>query len=96
MTCITKYKQKAAYPEFLFIQILPLMLCFIAPKTTVLNQVSLMIINVKIALISHWNDISIIPLGEMCFLEESYKQMHKIQILKKLRAPSIWNHRVCL
>ena len=28
--------------------------------------------------------------GQMCFLEESYKTMQKIQILKILRAPSIW------
>ena len=29
--------------------------------------------------------------GEMCFLEESYKQMQKVQISKFLRAPSLWN-----
>ena len=45
--------------------------------------------SVKIALISYWNDISLIPLGEECFLEESYKNMQKIQIWKMLTAPSI-------
>ena len=32
----------------------------------------------------------------MCFLEDTYKQMQKIQILKFLRVPSIWNLAVCL
>ena len=35
-------------------------------------------------------------IGEMCFLEESYKKMQKIQIFKILRVPSIWNQGVCL
>ena len=34
--------------------------------------------------------------GEMNFLEESYKYVQKIQILKILRAPSVWNQWVCL
>ena len=32
----------------------------------------------------------------MCFLEESYENMQKIQILKMLRAPSIRHQGVCL
>ena len=34
--------------------------------------------------------------GELCFLEESYWNMQKIQILKILRAPSIQHQWVCL
>ena len=45
----------------------------------------------KIPLISHWNNFCLIPWEEMWFLEESYKEMQKNQILKFLRAPSIWN-----
>ena len=37
-----------------------------------------------------------IPLGNLCFLEESYEKMQKIQILKILRVPSIQNQGVCL
>ena len=33
--------------------------------------------------------------GEVCFLEESYKNMQKTQILKKLRAPSSRHQEVC-
>ena len=33
---------------------------------------------------------------EMCFLEKSYKKMHKIQILTILRAPYIQNQGECL
>ena len=29
--------------------------------------------------------------GEVCFLEEIYENMQRIQILKILRAPSIWH-----
>ena len=32
--------------------------------------------------------------GEVCFLEESYENMQKIQILKILRAPSIQHQGV--
>ena len=35
--------------------------------------------------------------GKMCFLKESYKQMHKFQVLTNLRASSkVWNHWVHL
>ena len=34
--------------------------------------------------------------GKMCFLEKSYKQIQKIQILTFLRASSIWNPGACL
>ena len=34
--------------------------------------------------------------GEVCFLEESYKNMQKIHILKILRTPSIRHQGVCL
>ena len=52
-----------------------------APWTTVLNQFSLMRINVEIAFISIWKDFCLIPLGKMCFLEESYKGMQKNQVI---------------
>ena len=32
--------------------------------------------------------------GEMCFLQETYEKMEKIQILKILIVPSIQNQRV--
>ena len=32
----------------------------------------------EIALISYWNDFSLLPLGKLvCFLEESYENMQK-------------------
>ena len=48
--------------------------------STELNKVSYMRLSVKIALISYWNDFSLIPLGnlEVCFWEESYEYMQKI------------------
>ena len=32
---------------------------------------------------------------EVCFLEESYENMQKIQIFKIFRVPSIWHQGVC-
>ena len=70
------------------------------PQTTVLNKVSCTRLSVKIALISYWNDFSLIPLElgnlEVCFLEERDKIMQKIQILKILRVSSIRYQEVCL
>ena len=37
-----------------------------------------MIVYKKIALISHWNDFSLFPFGEMWF-KKNYKQMQKIK-----------------
>ena len=37
-----------------------------------------------------------ISFGEVCYLEESYENMQKIQILKILRPPSIRHQGVCL
>ena len=51
----------------------------------------------KLALISFWNDFCLIPISKMYhFLEESCKKMSKIESLKFLRVPSIWNLGVCL
>ena len=46
----------------------------------------------------HTEMISLQPnsFGIMCFLEESFEKMQKIQLLTILRAPSIWNQGVCL
>ena len=39
---------------------------------------------------------SLIPFGEVCFLEDSYENMQKNQVLKIVRAPSIQHQWVCL
>ena len=47
-----------------------------------------MILDVKIALISHWNDLCLIPFEEICFFKEI--DAKKNQILEILKAPSKW------
>ena len=77
--------------------------CFILlPQTTILNKASCTRLCMKIALISHWtiSHWTILQLfnflGEVCFLQENYENMHKIQILTNLRASFIWHQGVCL
>ena len=60
--------KKSLFPKLQLIQILHFQVmddyvCFILPQTTVLNKVSCPRLSVKIALISYWNDFSLIPLG---------------------------------
>ena len=66
------------------------------PQTTVLNKVSCTRLSVKNCshFILKWFQPN--SFGELCFLEESYGNMQKIQILKNLRAPSIHHQWVCL
>ena len=47
-------------------------------------------------LILKWFQPTSNSFGEVCFLEESYEDMQKNQILQILRAPSIWHQGVCL
>ena len=54
-------------------------------------QVSSTRLSVKIALISYWNEFSLIPLGKCASLKDRYEKMQTIQILKILRAPPIQN-----
>ena len=46
-------------------------------QTAVLIKVLCTRLSVKNALISYWNDFSLIPFGRVCFLEESYEIMQK-------------------
>ena len=70
--------------------------CFIAPTDYCLKS-CVRDFSVKIALISYCNDwFQPNSFGEVCFLEESYKNMQKFQILQILKAPSIQHQWVCL
>ena len=83
MAWIERYKQKKnLFPKFQLIPILHFQVkhdyvCFIAPIDYCVTEVSCTRLSVKIALISYWNGFSLIPFGEVCFLEESYKNMQK-------------------
>ena len=70
--------------------------CFIAPIDFCVELSLIDKTFCKIVLISYWKDFSLIPMGEMCFLQESFEKILKNQILKILRAPSIQNQGVCL
>ena len=85
MAWIRRYKPKrliskiSVVSNFMFSSYACLCGFYCSHRTTVLNKVSCMRFYVKIALISYWNDFSLITLGEVCFLEESYENMQKIQ-----------------
>ena len=104
MAWIRRYKQKKLISKisvdfnFMFSSYACICSCVFhcSHRLLCLNKVSCMRLFVKIALISNWNNFSLIPFGELCFLEESYGNIQKIQILKILRAPSIQHQWVCL
>ena len=102
MTWIRRYStKKSLFPKFQLIPILHFQVmhdvCFTAP-TDDPYCVDLSLVDKTFCencshFILKWLQPN--SFGEMCFLE-SYEKMHKIQILKILRAPSIWNQGVCL
>ena len=70
--------KKSWFPKFQLIpiprfQVMHVYVCFIVPQTTVLNEVLCTRLSVKIALISHWNDFSLIPLGIVLLKGELWK-----------------------
>ena len=64
------YFQIFSWFQFYIYKLCMIMCIVIAPQTTVVNWFASTKIYVKIALILHWNDFC---LGEMCFMEETYK-----------------------
>ena len=98
---INKQKQKQKhFPNFCWIQfkvfillcMINLILCVsLLPQTT-------MLLSVKIALISYWNDFSLIPMGKCAFSRRAMKRCKKKnQIFRgggPVKLDSMWQHRL--
>ena len=91
LTWIRRYKQKRHTSKISvdsnIYKLCIIMWCFIAPKTTVLNQFIIddnFCMNCSHFILKWFHPKSF---GEMCFSEESYKQIQKIQILKIWERP---------
>ena len=90
------YFQNFGWYQFQVFKLCMIMCVSLLPETTVLNKVSCTRIYVKNC--SHFIQKWFHPnsFGELSFLEESYGNMQKNQILKILRVPSIQHQWVCL
>ena len=101
MAWIRRYKQKSLYPKFQLIPILRFQImhdyvCFIVPIDYCVEK-SLMyetLCENCSHFILKWFQPN--SFEEECFLEESDKNMQKIQFLKMVRSPSIRHLGVCL